>query len=40
LVPAARSGAASTVALLSFTSGDISFYDHFSWPQEIDWHEA
>ena len=40
LVPAARSGAASTVALLRFTSGDISFYDHFSWAQEIDWHEA
>jgi dipeptidyl aminopeptidase/acylaminoacyl peptidase len=37
LVPAARSGAASTVPLVRFTSGDISFYDHFSWAQEIDW---
>ena len=36
LVPAARSGAASTVPLVRFTSGDISFYDHFSWAQEID----
>jgi dipeptidyl aminopeptidase/acylaminoacyl peptidase len=39
LVPAAGGGAASTVPLLRFTSGDISFYDHFSWPQEIDWHQ-
>jgi hypothetical protein len=37
LVPAARRGAARTVPLVRFTSGDISFYDHFSWPQEIDW---
>jgi hypothetical protein len=38
LVPAAGRGAAGTVPLVRFTSGDISFYDHFSWAQEIDWH--
>ncbi|MGZ4176250.1 MAG: hypothetical protein ACXVRW_09415 [Solirubrobacteraceae bacterium] len=37
LVPAAPSGRARTVPLARFTSGDVSFYDHFSWPQEIDW---
>lgn len=37
LVPAARSGPANTVSLVRFTGGDISFYDHFSWAQEIDW---
>jgi hypothetical protein len=37
LVPAARSGPAVTIPIMSFTSNDFSFYDHFSWPSEIAW---
>lgn len=37
LVPASGTGAA--VPVVSFTSGDISYYDHFDWPYEIDWYQ-
>lgn len=37
LMPAVRIGVAAAVPLVRFTSGDISFYDHFAWPAEIDW---
>ena len=36
LVP--RSGAGGAIPVISFTSGDISYYDHFDWPYEIDWY--
>jgi hypothetical protein len=40
LVPAARSGPAATIPIASFTSNDVSFYDHFQWPSEIAWSAA
>ncbi len=33
------SGASTAVPMLSFTSGDFSYYDHFDWPTEIDWYQ-
>jgi Tol biopolymer transport system component len=33
------SGAGPAVPVLSFTSGDFSYYDHFDWPTEIDWYQ-
>jgi Tol biopolymer transport system component len=39
LVPASRSGAAPVVPILQFTSADFSYYDHFDWPEEIDWYQ-
>jgi hypothetical protein len=33
------SGAGTAVPVLSFTSGDFSYYDHFDWPAEIDWYQ-
>lgn len=33
-----RSGAGGAIPIISFTSGDISYYDHFDWPYEIDWY--
>ena len=33
------SGAGTAVPVLSFTSGDFSYYDHFDWPTEIDWYQ-
>ena len=33
------SGAGGAVPVLSFTSGDFSYYDHFDWPTEIDWYQ-
>ncbi len=38
LVPAG--GAGGAVPLVDFTSGDISYYDHFEWPYELDWYQA
>jgi Tol biopolymer transport system component len=40
LVPAAGSGPAATIPIASFTSNDVSFYDHFQWPSEIAWSAA
>lgn len=40
LVPAARTGAAAPIPLATFTSSDISFYDHFRWPSEVAWSAA
>jgi Tol biopolymer transport system component len=31
-------GAGGAVPVLSFTSSDFSYYDHFKWPEEIDWY--
>ena len=33
-------GTGTPVALFSFTSGDVSYYDHFEWPTEIAWYQA
>ena len=33
------SGASSAVPVFSFTSGDVSYYDHFDWPTQIDWYQ-
>jgi Tol biopolymer transport system component len=33
------SGAGPAVPVLSFTSGDFSYYDHFDWPTEVDWYQ-
>ena len=33
------SGAGGAVALLAFTRPDFSYYDHFEWPEEIDWYQ-
>jgi Tol biopolymer transport system component len=30
-------GAGGAVPIVSFTSGDFSYYDHFDWPYEVDW---
>ncbi|HEY5430740.1 MAG TPA: hypothetical protein VIK04_16610 [Solirubrobacteraceae bacterium] len=37
LVP--TSGIGSAVPIIDFTSDDISFYDHFGFPAEIDWYQ-
>jgi hypothetical protein len=34
------SGAGGPLPIVSFTSGDISYYDHFDWPYEIDWYQT
>jgi hypothetical protein len=34
-----RVGGGATIPILDFTSGDFSYYDHFDWPYEIDWHQ-
>lgn len=34
------SGAGAPIALFSFASGDVSYYDHFAWPTEIAWSQA
>ena len=36
---ARRSGAGGAIPIVSFTSGDFSFYDHFDWPYEIAWYQ-
>ncbi|HTX08974.1 MAG TPA: hypothetical protein VME22_10210 [Solirubrobacteraceae bacterium] len=36
---ARASGVGSATALVAFTSEDFSYYDHFDWPQEIDWYQ-
>jgi hypothetical protein len=33
------SGVGGAVPIVDFTSDDISFYDHFDWPSEIDWSQ-
>ncbi|MGH2914517.1 MAG: hypothetical protein ACRDMX_05970 [Solirubrobacteraceae bacterium] len=41
LVPAAPGpAAAKPIPVASFTSSDVSYYDHFDWPTEIDWTAA
>ena len=40
LVPAARRGPAAAIPVATFTSNDVSFYDHFQWPSEIAWSAA
>jgi hypothetical protein len=32
--------AGSPVPIVQFTSGDLSIYDHFNWPTEVDWSAA
>jgi Tol biopolymer transport system component len=39
LVPVSVSGAAPVAPIVSFTSDDFSYYDHFDWPDEIDWYQ-
>ena len=34
------SGVGGAIPVLSFTSGDFSYYDHFEWPTEIDWNQS
>ena len=34
------SGAGTLIPIIDFTSDDFSFYDHFDWPDEIDWYQA
>lgn len=34
------SGAGAAVPVLSFTSTDPSYYDHFDWPAETDWYQS
>jgi hypothetical protein len=34
------SGAGSAVPIVDFTSHDVSYYDHFNWPDEIDWYQG
>jgi hypothetical protein len=34
-----RAGGGAAVPILDFSSGDFSYYDHFDWPSEIDWHQ-
>jgi hypothetical protein len=29
----------SAVSIIEFTSDDFSYYDHFDWPDEIDWYQ-
>ena len=33
------SGAGGAVPIVSFTSEDVSYYDHFDWPYEVDWYQ-
>jgi Tol biopolymer transport system component len=33
------SGAGGAVPVVSFTSQDFSYYDHFDWPYEVDWYQ-
>jgi len=33
-------GAGGAVPIANFTSNDFSYYDHFDWPEEIDWHQS
>lgn len=33
------SGAGGVIPVLSFTSTDFSYYDHFDWPAETDWYQ-
>jgi Tol biopolymer transport system component len=40
LVRVARTGAAPAIPIVTFTSNDFSYYDHFTWPSEIAWSEA
>jgi hypothetical protein len=37
LARTARSG--SPVPVINFTSNDFSYYDHFDWPDQIDWSQ-
>lgn len=39
LVRARIHGRAAAIPIVSFRSQDTSYYDHFSWPTEIDWSE-
>jgi Tol biopolymer transport system component len=32
-------GSESPVPVIDFTSNDFSYYDHFAWPDEIDWSQ-
>jgi hypothetical protein len=33
------SGAGGAIPIVSFTSDDFSYYDHFDWPYEIAWNQ-
>jgi Tol biopolymer transport system component len=33
------SGSGSPVPVIDFTSNDFSYYDHFGWPDEMDWSQ-
>jgi Tol biopolymer transport system component len=33
------SGGGNPVPVIDFTSNDFSYYDHFDWPDEIDWYQ-
>ena len=34
------SGDGAPVPIIDFTSNDFSYYDHFNWPNEIDWDQS
>jgi len=34
------SGAGGAIPIISFTSGDFSYYDHYEWPYEVAWHSG
>ncbi len=33
------SGAGGAVPIVSFSSQEVSYYDHFDWPYEVDWYQ-
>jgi Tol biopolymer transport system component len=40
LAPATTTGPVTAVPIVAFTSSDFSYYDHFNWPEEIDWYQS
>jgi dipeptidyl aminopeptidase/acylaminoacyl peptidase len=36
---APTNGNGGVVSVIHFTSNDFSYYDHFDWPDEIDWYQ-
>ena len=39
IVRASGAGAGGAIPVLTFRSGDLSYYDHFEWPAEIAWYQ-
>jgi Tol biopolymer transport system component len=36
---APTNGSGGAVSVIRFTGNDVSYYDHFDWPDEIDWYQ-